>query len=112
MVAGPPLLQHGRVAYWGRGADDTGQGREPGCIEEDNRLPLGVCPLLRAGQVSSRQRAIAASWRCRARRLGYWGLQRIALSSRPTWTGWEATPHARRMRTATRARVQSCPRKP
>jgi hypothetical protein len=87
MVAGTPLPQNGGVAYRGIGADDTGQGIEPGFIDEENRLRLGLCPLLSAGQVSSRQRAMAASSRCRARRTGFCGLQRSAFSKRPTWTG-------------------------
>jgi len=87
MVAGTPLPQNGGVAYRGIGADDAGQGIEPGFIDEENRLPLGLCPLLSAGQVSSRQRAMAASSRCRARRTGFCGLQRSAFNKRPTWTG-------------------------
>jgi hypothetical protein len=31
------------------------------------------------------QRVMAASSRWRARRIGFWGLQRMALSNRPTW---------------------------
>jgi hypothetical protein len=87
MVASPPLLQNGCLAYWGIGADRTGQGIEPGFIDEENRLPLGLCPLLSAGQVSSRPRAMAASSRCRARRAGFCGLQGSVFSKRPPWTG-------------------------
>jgi hypothetical protein len=42
---------------------------------------------LSAGQVSSRQRVMAVSSRCRARRAGFYGLQRRVFSKRPTWTG-------------------------
>jgi hypothetical protein len=41
-------------------------------------------PLLIAGHVSSRQRAIAASPRWRARRAGFCGLQRSTRHKRPT----------------------------
>jgi hypothetical protein len=88
MVTRPPLPQDGRVPYRGIGADDTGQRIEPGLIDEEDRLLLRLGPLLRAGQVSPRQRAMAASSRWRARRAGFCGLQPMALSSRPTWTGW------------------------
>jgi len=63
VIPGPPLPENGRVAYWGIGADDTGQGRAPGFSDEEDRLPLGLGPLLSAGQVSSRQRAMATSSR-------------------------------------------------
>jgi hypothetical protein len=92
VLASPPLPAHGRVAYRGRGAHDTGQGREASCVEEEEGLPLGVGPLLRAGQVSCRQRVMAASSRWRARRAGCCGLQRLAWPKRPTWRGWEEPP--------------------
>ena len=63
VIPRPPLPENGRVAYRGRGADDTGQGIEPGFIDEEDRLPLGLGPLLSAGQLSSRQRAMATSSR-------------------------------------------------
>ena len=88
MVTRPPLPQDRRVPDRGLGAHDTGQRRETGLVYEENRLLLGLGPLLRAGQVSSRQRAMAASSRWRARRAGFCGLRPIALSTRPTWTGW------------------------
>jgi hypothetical protein len=84
VVTRPPLSENGRLAYRGIGTDDTGQGIEPRFIDEEDRLPLGLCPPLRAGQVSSRQRVMAVSSRCRARRAGFCGLQRSALSNRPT----------------------------
>jgi hypothetical protein len=88
MVAGVPLAQDGRLAPWGIGVHDTGQGIKPGFVYEEDGLLLGFRPLLMAGQVSSRQRVIAASSRWRARRMGLCGLQRIALQRRPTWVGW------------------------
>jgi hypothetical protein len=112
MSAGPPLLQHGRLAHGGIGPDDAGQGREPRFVYAKDALRLDVCPLLMAGHVSCRQRAMAASSRWRARRAGVCGLQRRPLSRRPTWTGGEDTPHARCITAAIRLRVQTCPRKP
>ncbi len=112
MVAGVPLAQDGRLAPWGIGAHDTGQGRTPGFVYEEDGLLLGCRPLLRAGQVSSRQRGIAASSRWRARRMGLCGLQRSAWQRRPTGGGWEVTPNSERIMTAMRPRVQTCPRKP
>jgi hypothetical protein len=75
MVVGAPLPQNGRLAHRRLGAHDTGQGIESGIVSEEDGLPLGLRPLLRAGQISSRQWAIAASLRCRSRRIGFWGLQ-------------------------------------
>jgi hypothetical protein len=63
VITGPPFPEHGRVADWSIGPDDAGPGREPRCIDEEERLPLGLSPLVRPGQGSSRQRAIAASSR-------------------------------------------------
>jgi hypothetical protein len=88
MVAGVPLPQDGGLAGWGIRTPDTGEGIKPGLIDAEERLVLGFRPLLRAGQMSSRPRVIAASSRWRARRAGFCGLQRIALPRRPTWVGW------------------------
>jgi hypothetical protein len=87
MLAGPPLLQDRGVSNRRIGADDAGQRIEPGFIDEKEAWPWGLRPLLRAGHVSWRQRAMATSSRWRARRAGCCGLQRIALSKRPTGTG-------------------------
>jgi hypothetical protein len=87
VITRPPLPQHGGLAYRGIGTDDTRQGVEPRFIDAEDGLPLGLGPFLRAGQVSSRQRVMAISSRWRARRAGFCGLQRSALSKRPTWTG-------------------------
>jgi hypothetical protein len=84
MITRIPFPQNGRLADGGIGADDTGEWIKPRFVYEDNRLLLGLRPLLMAGQVSSRQRAMAASSRWRARRAGFCGLQPIALSRRPT----------------------------
>jgi hypothetical protein len=46
---GPPLPEHGSVTYRSIGADDAGPGREPRCINEEDGLPRGLGPLLRAG---------------------------------------------------------------
>jgi hypothetical protein len=86
-ITRPPLPENGGLAYRGIGTDDTGPGRAPRCIEEEDGVPLGLCPLLRAGRLSSRQRVMAVSSRCRARRAGFWGLQRSAFRKRPTGTG-------------------------
>ena len=87
VITRPPLLEHGGWASRGIGTDDPGQGRDPRFIDEEDGLPLGWCPLLSAGQVSSRQRVMAVSSRWRTRRAGFSGLQRKALSKRPTGTG-------------------------
>jgi hypothetical protein len=87
VIPRPPFPENGRLSYRGIGAGDTGQGVEPGFINEEDRLPLGLRPLLSAGHVSSRQRVMAASSRWRARRAGFCGLQRMASHKRPTWRG-------------------------
>jgi hypothetical protein len=84
MITGAPLPQDGRLAHRGIGPDDTRQGVEPRFIYKEDGLALGFCPFLMARQVSSRQCAMAASSRCRARRAGFCGLQRITASRRPT----------------------------
>jgi hypothetical protein len=88
VVTGPPFLQDRRLTYWGIGSNDTGQGIKSRLVDEQDRLLLCFGPFLMAGQVSSRQCAIAASSRCRARRAGFCGLQRIMAHKRPTWRGW------------------------
>jgi hypothetical protein len=88
MVASAALPQDGGLAHGRIGAHDPGQGIEASFIDEEDGLPMGLRPLLRAGQISSRHWAIAASSRCRARRIGFWGLQRRAFRRRPTWVGW------------------------
>ena len=88
VVTRPPLPENGGLAYRGIGADDTGQGIEPRCIEAEAGLPLGLCPFLSAGQVSSRQRVMAVSSRWRARRAGFCRRQRMAWRRRLTWLGW------------------------
>jgi hypothetical protein len=54
VIPRPPRPENGRMAYRGIGADDTGPGIAPGFIDEEDRLPLGLGPLLSAGQLSSR----------------------------------------------------------
>ena len=73
---------------------------------------FALTAFLIAGHLCSRQCAIAASSRSVARRLGFWTLQPIARSKRPTWSGWYATPKTRLISVATRLRVQISPRKP
>jgi hypothetical protein len=84
VLAGPPLPQDGGLADRRIRADDTGQGIEPGFVYKEDAVALGLRPLSRAGQVSWRQRAIAASSRWRARRIGFCGLQRSSWHRRPT----------------------------
>ena len=88
MVTPPPLPHDGRVPDRGLGAHDPGQRIAAGLVYAENRVLRCLGPRLRAGQVSSRQRAMAASSRWRARRAGVCGLQPIAWSRRPPWTGW------------------------
>jgi hypothetical protein len=87
MVAGPPLPHDRGLANRGVGADDTRQGIKARFVYEEDGLLLLLRPLLRAGQICSRQCAMAASSRCRACRAGFCGLQRIRLHRRPTWVG-------------------------
>jgi len=70
MIASVPLPQDGRLPHRRIATHDPGQGREPRLISEEERLLLGIGPLLSAGQVSLRQRAMATSSRCCARRIG------------------------------------------
>lgn len=81
MAAGPPLPQDGGLSYGRISAPRAGEGREPRFIEEDNGLLWRFCPLLIAGHVAVRQGAMTASSRWRVRRIGFWGVQRMALSN-------------------------------
>jgi hypothetical protein len=101
--AGLPFPPHGGLADRRLGADDTGQGINARCIYQEERVLLGWRPLLRAGQVSSRQRA---------RRAGFWGRQRSAWHPRLRCPGWDITPNSRRMTAAIRRRVHRSPRQP
>jgi hypothetical protein len=112
VVAGPPFPQDQRVPHGGIGAHDTRQGIKARLIDEEDALLLVLRPFLIVCQISSRQRTIAASSRCRARRAGFWRLQRRALHKRPMWVRWKETPNERRITAAMRPRVQSSPRKP
>ena len=84
MIPGPPVPQNWGLAHRRIGADDAGQRIKPGLVYEENRVLLDLRPLLMAGQVASRHCAMAASWRCRARLVGFCGLQCSASSRRPT----------------------------
>jgi hypothetical protein len=109
---GPPFPQDRCVPHGGIGAHDTRQGIKARLLDAEDTLLRFLRPLLMVGQISSRQRAIAASSRCRARRAGFWRLQRRALHKRPIGVRWEETPHVRRITAAMRPRVHSSPRKP
>ena len=87
MGTGPALAQNGCVADRRIGAHDAEQRIEAGLVYKEEGLLLRFRPLLRAGQVSSRHCAMAASLRCRVRRAGFCGVQHIASSKRPTWRG-------------------------
>jgi integrase/recombinase XerD len=112
MVAGAPLPQNGGLAHGCIRAAHTGQGIEPRFVSEKDAVPLGLRPLWSAGQVSWRQRAIAPSSRCRARRAGLCRLHWSAWHQRPTGTGGEETPNATSMTAAMRPRAQTWPRTP
>src|SRR5918992_586599 len=74
MIAGAPVPQDGCLAHRRIGAHDTREGIKPRLVYEEEGVLLGFRPLLMAGQVSSRHRAMAASSRWRARRGGvFWG---------------------------------------
>jgi hypothetical protein len=84
MGAGAPLLHDRDVAHRRIGADDPGQGIKARFVSQEDRLPLGLRPCLRAGQVASRHWTIAASAHGRARRTGCCGLHRSTWHERPT----------------------------
>jgi hypothetical protein len=107
MSAGPPFPQDRRVPPGRIGADDTGQAIEARCVDEQEVLPLRLRPFWIAGHVSSRQRAIATSWRWHARWAGFCRLHGIALHKRPTWTGWYEMPNAEAMTAAMWPRVHT-----
>jgi hypothetical protein len=105
VVTGLPRAQDGRPARRRVRAHHAGSGIAARVISAEDRLLLGLRPLLSAGHVSPRQRAIAASSRWRARRAGVWGRQWITWPKRPTWRGWEEMPHTNCMTAAIRLRV-------
>ena len=71
MIEGPPFSQNRGLPSRRIGTYHAGQGVEAGFIYEEEGLLLGCCPFLMAGHVSVRQRAIAASSRWRAQRMGF-----------------------------------------
>jgi hypothetical protein len=88
MITGPPLSHEGGLPHRRIGTHHTRQGINPGLIDAAEALFLLLRPPCMAGHVGSRPYAMAASSRCRARRAGFWGRHRMALSNRPTGTGW------------------------
>jgi hypothetical protein len=112
LIPGPPRAHDGGLPHRRRGPPHARQGITTGLLDDEETLSLLLRPLLRAGHVGSRQRAMAASSRGRARRLGCWGRQRSAWRSRPTWVGGDRTPNVTRITAATRWRVHTWPRKP
>jgi hypothetical protein len=87
MIPRPLLPQNRGLAYRGLGADDPGQWVKPRFIYKQDGLLRRLSPFLRAGQVSPRQRVMAASPRRRQRGAGFCGLRRSARHKRPTWRG-------------------------
>jgi hypothetical protein len=88
LVTGVPRAYDRRLTSRGIGAHDAGQGLKARFSSEEERLLRGLRPVWRAGHVSPRQWAIAASSRCRARLVGLCGLQCRVSRKRPTCRGW------------------------
>jgi hypothetical protein len=112
MIACQRDAQHRRLSTRGVGTHDPGQQVEAGLIYPDNGAVFLSGFFLIAGQRSAYQAAIAASSRCVARRIGFWGVQPTSRSSRLTCAGWYRTPYSRSITVATRRVVQTSPRKP
>jgi hypothetical protein len=112
LIPGPPLREQGRLAYGGRRADATGQGVKARGLDAEEAVALSLGPLLNAGQVSPRQRVMAASSRWQARRAGVCGRRRLAWHKRPSWRGCSGPPNASRITAAIRLRGHTWPREP
>src|SRR5215203_904815 len=104
--------QHRGDAARGVSADDRRQRVEARLVDEDGRAPLAPRFFFNSGHRSSRHPATSCSSRWAARSAGFCGVQRKAFRSRETWPLWYETANSRRMTSATRAHVQTSPRKP
>jgi hypothetical protein len=71
MVTGPPFPQDGGLPQRRLGAHHPGPGMTAGCLDDEEGRLRRFRPLWSTGHVSVRQRAMAASSRCRARRIGF-----------------------------------------
>src|SRR5574341_472570 len=112
VVAAERDTQHGRASDWRIGPGDGGQPVEPGFVHEHYGSSFLDGFFSSSGQRPVRHCSMAASWRWAARFNGFWLLQRMALSNRPTCTVENRTPKVRSMTSAIRARVHTSPRKP
>src|SRR5215204_211095 len=104
--------QHRGDAARSVGADDAGQQVEARFVNEDGRAIFAPRFFFNSGHRSSRHPTTACSSRWAARSAGFCGVQRKAFRSRETWSLWYVTENSRRMTSATRAHVQTSPRKP
>jgi hypothetical protein len=84
----PPSLampMDGSFPLWGPGSDHRGNQEEARFVGEDD---VGAQPrsvFFTRGQSFFFQRSILDSFRSKARRSGFWGLQRKLCINRPTW---------------------------
>ena len=112
MVIGQKFLQDRRLTAWSVCAHNDRQQVNARFVYEDDGPVFFDGLFFNAGQRSSFQRWISVSWRCLARRIGFWGVQPRALRIRLTCAGWYCTPNSRWMTWATREQVHSSPRNP
>jgi len=112
VVAGLEGTQDRSCGTRGIGANHSGQQVETRFVNEDGRAMLPPRFFFNSAQVSSRHSVIFSSLRWAARSLGFGGVQCKAFKRRDTWSLWYETANSRRMTCATRAAVQTSPRKP
>src|SRR5215472_3784739 len=112
MLAREQHAQHRRLPPWRPRPHGHGEQVEARLVYPDNGAPFVGRFFSKAGQRSCHQAAMAASSRCVARVTGRWTLWCSPCSSRLTWAGWYATPKVRRITSATRLQVHTCPRNP
>lgn len=104
-----PLLasMYRRLAADGPRTSDRRAHQEAAFVDEDEVGTQVFSVFFIRGHSSFFHRSIKSSFRSIARRSGFWQLNPMRCSRRPTWSGWYRTPKVHRMTSATRAVVHN-----
>jgi len=112
VIARDERMQDRRLTSRRVGPDHAGQQIKTGFVYQDDVPALMTRFFLSSFQVSARHCVIFPSSRWRARSIGFCGVQSNSFKSFGTWWLWYETPNSNSITRATRAAVQTSPRKP